>query len=146
MHFLYSTTRACFQQNLSLLLGPMRALKRILILWLAMLPVSYFWGIPFATHMLEAKTKTQALAQCAQQLHDQGLVGIANAPLNGAQGETYCHCITDPITLTRDDMLDMLRHQPPAHLGGLMKTQVDTCNAALQHDIMQATPQKIIIN
>ena len=118
----------------------MRTIKRMLLLWLIMLPVSYVWGIPAMMHYIGAKTKAQTLAQCAQQLQEQQL------PLNAAQGDTYCHCIADPLIFTREDLVDVIQRQPPRQMTAQLKLQVDTCNAAMQDDIMRNTPQQIIIN
>lgn len=122
----------------------MRWLLRIIITWAILLPLSYFIGLPYAADKLTQKTRQDTLTQCAQQLRDKGLLGDAQAALTQAQGDQYCHCLSDPLTLTREDILAMAKQRmidhvqaPPARFEAQLKAQVDTCNTGLQQAIIE---------
>lgn len=129
----------------------MRWLLRILITWAVLIPISYFVGVPYAMKCLQNKTQQETLAQCNQQLHDKGLLGSSASALTQAQGDHYCHCLADPLTFTREDLFDVVRHRQPAHLTTQVNAQVEACNNELQQAIIKkyqpsAPPGPVIIN
>jgi len=120
----------------------MRWIIRFLLVWIILGTAGYFIGLPQAAKYLLKKTQDETLSQCQQQLQAQHLYGTPGAPLSPEKASSYCHCLADPLTLDRSDIFDMLQQYrvthtrlPPARLTAQIKTQVDTCNPQLQHDI-----------
>lgn len=134
----------------------MRWIMRFVITWAIILPLGYFFGLPYVAEHLQAQTRSETLTQCAKQLTDQGLMGVANAAITPEQGDQYCHCLADPLAFTRADIMELVKQRlaggetkPPARLEAQVKAQVEACNPQLQQAIMQkygtAAPQPIAI-
>ena len=117
----------------------MRWLIRSLLFWAMSAPLFYVYGLPYALDLLSKKAQTQGYAQCDTHLRSEGMVGSANAPLRIEQGEKYCHCVSDGLIFTRNDLTDAIRKKPPAALNALAQTLADGCNHQLE-EMMGTSP------
>lgn len=113
----------------------MRWLLRFFIFWLIMLPLFYLFGLPWLMGLLSEKARTEAYGDCFRQLREQQLIDAPTAIVRQPQAETYCHCVSAPITLTRDDLPDLIKKRPPERLNALMKPVIEGCNADLQRSM-----------
>ncbi len=116
----------------------MRWLLRFFIFWLIMLPLFYLFGLPWLMGLLSEKARTEAYADCFRQLREQQLIDSPTAIVRQPQAETYCRCVSAPITLTRDDLPDLIKKRPPERLTTLMKPVIEGCNADLERSIHAA--------
>lgn len=110
----------------------MRWLLRLLLFWAISGPLFYMFGLPYLLDMLSKKAQTDAYTQCQQQLAKEGLVGSKNSPLNEQQGIGYCHCASDRLILTKNDVLDLVQKKPPVALTALSESIAKQCNTDLQ--------------
>ena len=117
----------------------MRWLIRMLLFWAITAPLFYLFGLPFLIDMLSKKAQAQGYEQCATQLKTDGTAGGLNSPLTQAQGEKYCHCVSDRLIFTKNDVLDAVQKKPPAALNALAQSLADGCNAQLK-EMMGLTP------
>jgi hypothetical protein len=104
---------------------------RFLLLWLILLPVFYFWGLPVLMEKLTLKARAEGFASCMSQLKTQGLTEGPNAVMTSQKGESYCHCATDGLTFTHDDLMDAVQRKPAAKLNERMAYAVNECNGKL---------------
>ena len=117
----------------------MRLLVRMLIFWAITAPLFYVFGLPMLIDMLSEKAQMQAYEQCITQLKNNGTAGSANSPLTAFQGEKYCHCVSDRLIFTKNDVLDMVQKKQPAALNALAQTLADGCNVEMKQ-MMGLTP------
>jgi hypothetical protein len=110
----------------------MRWLLRLLLFWAITAPLFYVFGLPYLLDMLSKKTQAEAYAQCQQQLLKEGLIGSKNSPINEQQGVGYCHCASDHLILTQNDVFDLVQKKPPAALTALSESISRKCNTDLQ--------------
>lgn len=110
----------------------MRWLLRLLLFWAVCAPLFYMFGLPYLLDMLSKKAQGEAYAQCQQQLAKEGLIGSKNSPLNEQQGVGYCHCASDRLILTKNDVFDLVQKKPPAALTALSESISKQCNTDLQ--------------
>ena len=118
----------------------MRWLVRSLLFWAISMPLFYLYGLPMLLDMLSKKAQGDGYTQCTAQLTKEGLSGKWDSPLTPARGEKYCHCVSDGLILTKNDVFDLVRHQPAAGLTALSKGLVDRCNDALQNELSAPAP------
>lgn len=97
----------------------MRFFKRFLLFWLLMLPVSYFFLLPLLQTKLSERTRADTLTECGRQLTTAGFNAEAGAP--------YCQCLTEGLTLTRDDLFDLVKRRPPVQFTAWMTAKTETC-------------------
>lgn len=121
----------------------MRWILRLVVVWGILAAIGYWVGLPYAAKLLQTKTRTDTITQCQQQLAAQGMTNVPNAPVSAEQAGIFCHCLADSLTVTREDLLEVVDHyiktgkqEPPARIRALMQTQVNTCNTQLQQSIM----------
>jgi hypothetical protein len=119
--------------------APMRWLIRMLLFWAITAPLFYLFGLPYLIDSLSNKAQTQGYAQCLAQLKNDGTAGGLNSPLTDFQGEKYCHCVSDRLIFTKNDVLDAVQKKPPAALNALAQSFADGCNAELKK-MMGLTP------
>ena len=110
----------------------MRWLVRMLLFWAISGPLFYVFGLPMLIDMLSKKAQMQGYEQCRAQLKNDGTVGSANSPLSDGQGEKYCHCVSDRLIFTKNDVVDMVQKKQPAALNALAKSLADGCNAQVK--------------
>jgi len=111
----------------------------MLIFWAICLPLFYLFGLPYLIDMLSKKAQTQSYEQCLAQLKNDGTAGGLNSPLTAFQGEKYCHCVSDRLIFTKNDVLDMVQKKQPAALNALAQTLADGCNVEMKQ-MMGLTP------
>ncbi len=110
----------------------MRWLLRLLLFWVVSGSLFYLFGLPLALEKLTAKARDQSYTQCIGQLTHEGMIGGLNSPLKPQQGDHYCHCLSDGLTFTKNDLFDAAQGKVPAALTALAQSLADTCNAELQ--------------
>jgi hypothetical protein len=110
----------------------MRWLLRLLLFWAITAPLFYVFGLPYLLDMLSKKAQADAYTQCQQQLTKEGLVGSKNSPLNEQQGVGYCHCVSNRLILTKNDVFDLVQKKSPAALTALSESIAKQCNTDLQ--------------
>jgi hypothetical protein len=110
----------------------MRWLLRLVLFWVVSGSLFYIFGLPFALEKLTAKARDQSYTQCMGQLAHEGMIGGLHSPLKQEQGEHYCHCLSDGLTFTKNDLFDAAQGKVPAGLTALAQTLADKCNAELQ--------------
>ena len=110
----------------------MRWLKRSLLFWALTLPLFYLFLLPWLLTKLEAKARNDSFASCQTHLTEEHLAHVPTAVLTDADAATYCHCVSDIITITRADLVELAQKKQPARLTSAMKPVVDACNATLQ--------------
>lgn len=103
-------------------------LKRLLIIWLVCVPLGLYFGFPYFTAYLQEKTRGEAYTQCIEQTAAQPEVFD---PSNPAIANQYCECVRDGLTLTRDDMMQIIRKQPPEGMQQRLDAQMNSCNQRL---------------
>ena len=113
----------------------MRWLLRMLLFWAITGPLFYLFGLPYLLDILSKKTQQQAYDQCKAQLVKEGLTGVPTALVKPAQAENYCHCVSDPLILTKADVFDLVKKKPPTALNALAQSKAETCNKQLQAEI-----------
>jgi hypothetical protein len=118
----------------------MRWLIRMLIFWAITAPLFYFFGLPALLDMLSKKARSEGYTQCIAHLQKEGMMGSANAPVTAAQGETYCHCVSDRLTFTQNDVMDMVQKKPPAALTAMANALSQSCNRDLQQSMRGMPP------
>ena len=118
----------------------MRWLLRMLIFWAISAPLFYVFGLPVALDHLNKKTRKDAYSQCITHLTNERMMGGANSPMSQTQGTEYCHCVSDGLTVTQNDLLDLVQKKEPAALTAASKLQTDACNSKLQGQMYGATP------
>ena len=118
----------------------MRKWVKFLVLWAISGTLSYVYGIPYAIEYMQPKTREQAYTQCVSQLRSQGMIGLETSALTPSQGDEYCHCMADPLLFTRDDLFDMAKQKPPAHLTEQAKSQNTECNKTLEENLSHNQP------
>ncbi len=125
----------------------MRWLKRSLLFWAISAPLFYLFGLPYALGMLSEKAQSQAYDQCVNGLRADHSIGSPNSPITPEQGDRYCHCMGDGLIVTKADLFDIMKKQPPAALTALAHTVADQCNHQLQEvlgNVPSATPPIIM--
>ena len=121
----------------------MRWILRFLILWTISGTLFYLFLLPWMMGHLDRKAQLQAYVQCITHLTDESLMGDYNSPIKPEQGEKYCHCMSDDLILTKNDVFDMTLHRPATALNALSQKLADTCNAQLHqqmYDPVEAAP------
>lgn len=118
----------------------MRWLVRLLIFWAITAPLFYLFGLPYLLDLLSKKAQTQAYDQCTAQLAKDGMTGKPDSPVTKERGEKYCHCVSDGLILTKNDVFDLMQRKPPAGLTARGQAQADTCTRTLQEELNSAAP------
>lgn len=118
-----------------LLWGFMRRLVRFFLLWAISGALFYLVLLPLALDHLSKKAQGQGYDQCKTHLTEQALIGSANSPVTDEQGEKFCHCVSDGLILTKNDVFDLARHRPAKALGALAQQLADQCNKQLQKEM-----------
>ncbi|MFZ4540983.1 MAG: hypothetical protein ACOYNL_04120 [Rickettsiales bacterium] len=121
----------------------MRWLIRMLIFWAISAPLFYLFGLPYLLELLSKKAQTQGHSQCIEQITKEGIIGKPDSPISPDRGETYCHCVSDGLTLGKNDVLDMVRKKPPTLLTATAQAQATKCTKELE-DEMRARAQPSI--
>jgi hypothetical protein len=116
----------------------MRWLIRLLLFWAITGPLFYLFGLPYLLELLSKKAQAQSYSQCEEQLAKEGLVGQPDSPMTKERSEKYCHCVSDGLILTKNDVFDLMQQKPPAGLTSRGQAQADRCNNELQNEL--ATP------
>lgn len=116
----------------------MRWLIRSLIFWAVCAPLFYLFGLPMMMHKLETKSRAENYTACQQHLKDEHIANVPSAMVSPLQADQYCHCISDPITLTQADLFDLVQKKSPQRLADAMKPIVEGCNTALQGQLNRA--------
>lgn len=122
----------------------MRWVWRSLLFWAVSLPLFFIFGLPVVLDKVNDKARVQSFTQCQEHLQSQGMAGTPTALLKPAEADQYCHCVSDPITLMKEDLPNLLQKKPPERLNAAMKPVVEACNAALTqsiNDAARALPQ-----
>jgi len=117
-----------------------RIVKLRLSFWLISVPFFYLCVLPWLMGQLAHKAQAQGYAQCETHLAAESLAGFANSPMTAAQGEKYCHCVSDGLILTKNDVFDLVRHQPAAHLQTLGQGLADQCTTELHKELYGTAP------
>ncbi len=115
----------------------MRWLRRMLIFWVIAAPLFYVFGLPALLHILSKEAQKQSLEQCLNQLQREGTTGKASSPLTLAQADEYCHCVSDRLIFTKNDLTDMAQQKPPAALNLMAQSLANSCNAIAKQSIDQ---------
>ena len=110
----------------------MRLLIRMLLFWAITTPLFYLFALPALIDMLSKKAQTQAYEQCITKLKNDGTAGSANSPLTSFQGEKHCHCISDRLIFTKNDVLDIVQKKSPAALNAMAQSLSDSCSTELK--------------
>lgn len=116
----------------------MRWLLRALIFWVVCAPLFYFFGLPLLMNSLQTKSRTENYTACIRHLQEEHLANVPSSLLSPQQADEYCHCISDTITLTQEDLFDIVQKKQPQRLEAAMKPIVDSCNETLQSTLNRA--------
>ena len=109
----------------------MRWVLRFLVLWSISGTLFYLFLLPWMMDRLNHKTQLQGYVQCITHLTDESLMGDLNSPITPEQGEKYCHCLSDGLILTKNDVFDITLHKPAAAFDALQKSLGETCEKDL---------------
>lgn len=135
---LLACTKACsMRQHKGM---PMRWLVRLLVFWAISAPLFYLFGLPFALDLLSKKAQSEALAQCREQMVTNGMAGRSDSPLSAVQSDNYCHCVSDGLLFTKDDLRDVVMKKQPAALNALAQSLASKCNDELNAQLQHLTP------
>ena len=110
----------------------MRWLLRFLLFWAISTPLFYIVGLPLVLDHFSTKIRDQNYTQCITHLASEGLMGAANAAFTQAQGENYCHCMSDDLTFTQADLWDAVQRKPPAALTAMAQAASERCGKELR--------------
>lgn len=113
----------------------MRWLLRLILFWAISAPLFYFFGLPMLIEHLNGKTRRTSYDQCIQHLRDEGMIGSGIGKITPERGEAYCHCVSDGITFTKADILDMVKQHPPTALTELSQKLSHQCNDDLSREM-----------
>lgn len=129
----------------------MRWLLRLLLFWAISGPLFYLFGLPKLMDYMNHKTRTATRDQCIAQLRDEGKLGSNPGQIPPTHAEQYCHCVSDKLTITRADLIDMVQQKPPTALTALSQnlgqqcgddlTRVLNAEAAKAFEAMEAQQQ-----
>jgi len=110
----------------------MRIFLRLLIFWAISATAFYLYGKPMLMDFIQNRTRADAYRQCLGQLNEQDLIGKT---LTAAQGDDYCHCVTDPLMFDDHDLLDAMQRKQPGHITAQAKELAEQCDTTLQQAI-----------
>ncbi len=119
----------------------MRFLLRLLLFWAISLPLFYGFGMPYLLEKVTTKARADGYSQCLGGLRKTLMMDAPSAPLTRAQGDAYCHCLSDSLTFTRDDLMDKLQKKPMAHLEGQAQSLSTQCAESLKHPALAPAPK-----
>ncbi len=119
----------------------MRWLLRYVLFWLIVGPLLYLFGLPILLDYLSKKSQVEAYDQCQTYLGKEGVNAASASPISPDRAEKYCHCVSDGLILTKNDVFDLVHHRPAAALNTLAQDKADTCNTALMHELSAPAPQ-----
>lgn len=106
-----------------------RWLLRLLIFWGISAPLFYVFGLPAALDFMSRKISRDNYAQCLARLTSGELIVNYGSELSQSKGESYCHCTSDSLTFTRNDLWDTAQKKQPAELSAMAQSLADQCNA-----------------
>lgn len=119
----------------------LRLFVRMIVFWIIIAPISYYFGLPKLIDYMTNKVRTEGYNQCITQMTNEKMIGVAGsgAPLTQAQGEGHCRCISDGLTFTRDDLMEMVQQkldgkpqETPKALAAMAEKIMQQCNTKLQ--------------
>jgi hypothetical protein len=108
----------------------MRIFLRLLILWLIMLPIGWFFGLPWLISEITDQTKAQNLANCLEET--KSLPGIFD-PAQPLIAQKYCDCVVAGITVTREDVWQLAQKKQPVAINQRVGQQIQRCNQQLEN-------------
>lgn len=118
----------------------MRLIIRLVLFWAICAPLFYIFGLPMLIDHLNQKTRADAYKQCIDHLTKEGMIGSVNSPMTAEKGTTYCHCVSDDLTLTKDDILDIAQKKEPAAITAQSKAITERCNNDMQQSVYTPPP------
>lgn len=116
----------------------MRWVLRSLLFWVISLPVFYLFGLPYLLTKLSDRARLESFVQCQTHLKEERIAYVPTALMKVDRADQYCHCVSDPITLTRADLFELARKKQAERLNNAMKPVIEACNSALQDDMSKA--------
>lgn len=120
----------------------MRWIIRLLVVWVILGGLFYMFGMQVLIDAMNEKTRAEGYQQCMAQLTNDKTIGHANSPLNLEQGTNYCHCVSDTLTLTKEDMMELVKQRvqmkeqtPPAGFTKRAQELANNCTTELQRNL-----------